>query len=149
MENLDTRIPFFEPRFIKPLWALRREQQGCTVEDIEEFHISTERPAPPLRDQSPVRLGVGRGFQYLGHWNKYGFIIVPSATAIGEVSTGSRHLGPVARRGMISEHDVYYPVRNVDYRTWQINHKQGGDLILYSDRIEVRLVKPIFVEFDL
>lgn len=102
-----------------------------------------------FHDRREVRLGVERGSQYLGHWNKYGFIIVPSATEIGEVSTGSWHLGPVARRGMISERDVYYPVRNVDYRTWQINHKQGGDLILYSDRIKVSLVKPVVVEFDL
>lgn len=101
------------------------------------------------RKESHLGGAIERGSQYLGHWNKKGFVIVPSATALGEVTTGDWIMAPIARNGMITEDGVYYPVRNRDYRDWQLEHNQGGDLILYSDRRLMRLPSPIVVEFDL
>ncbi|MGT2431136.1 DUF6402 family protein [Cupriavidus basilensis] len=49
---------------------------------------------------------------------------------------------------MITERKVYYPVRNRDYRKWQIKHQQGGDFIIYSDRVNVPLSKTVVFEFD-
>ncbi|MHA7681572.1 DUF6402 family protein [Cupriavidus sp. PET2-C1] len=90
-----------------------------------------------------------RGSQYLGHWNRKGFIIVPSATALGEITSNDWIMAPVARHGIISDHSIYHPVRNKDYRDWQLKHNQGGDLILYSDRRQIRLQNRLIVEFDL
>lgn len=103
-----------------------------------------------FHDRTDKTLGVvSNGTQYLGHWNKTGFIIVPGATALGEVSKADWVMQPVARGGMISENTVYYPVRNKDYRDWQLRHKQGGDLVLYSNRKIVPLREPYVMEFDL
>jgi len=92
---------------------------------------------------------VERGSQYLGHWNKYGFIVVPIGTIAGEINGAEWLMRPVARGGMVTNRYVYYPVRNQDYRDWQLRHNRGGDLILYSDRMVLNLFNPIIVEFDL
>ncbi|WP_439890186.1 DUF6402 family protein [Ralstonia sp. 25C] len=89
------------------------------------------------------------GTQYLGHWNKTGFIIIPAATIAGEVTKSDIPWYTVARNGLITEKNVYYPVRNKDYRNWQLQHGQGGDFIIYSDRRRVPLADPIVVEFYL
>ena len=101
------------------------------------------------RDNSYLNGAIKSGSQYLGHWNKKGFIIVPGATLAGEATTWDWPLFPVARDGMITESGIYYPVRNRDYREWQMKHKQGGDLVLYSDKKLLRLQTPLVVEFDL
>jgi len=93
---------------------------------------------------------IAKGSQYLGHWNKRGFIVVPVAVAAGEVQAADWLMRPVARSGIVNERYVYYPVRNRDYRDWQLRHRQGGDLILYSDRQVIHfLPDPFVVEFDL
>lgn len=102
-----------------------------------------------IRDVFTFHDRSGSPSQYLGHWNKKGFVIVPAATAWGEMSHGDWLMYPIARHGKISEDTVYYPVRNKDYRAWQLKHAQGGDMILYSDRKIVRLVEPQVIEFDL
>ncbi|MDK3023554.1 DUF6402 family protein [Cupriavidus taiwanensis] len=89
------------------------------------------------------------GTQYLGHWNKSGFIIVPSAVAAGELPTADWLMYPVARSGIVSDATVFYPVRNKDYRDWQLKHKQGGDMVLYSDRKRISLRPAKVLEFDL
>ncbi|WP_309491373.1 DUF6402 family protein [Trinickia mobilis] len=101
------------------------------------------------RNNSYLHGAIKSGSQYLGHWNKKGFIIVPGATLAGEMTTWDWPMFPVARDGMISDGNIYYPVRNKDYRQWQLKHGQGGDLVLYSDKRLLRLKVPLIVEFDL
>jgi hypothetical protein len=40
---------------------------------------------------------------------------------------------------------VLYPVRNSDFRAWQLKHNRGGDFIIYTDRLTVKLATPITV----
>lgn len=101
------------------------------------------------RDDSYFGGLIKGGSQYLGHWNKTGFILVPGAALASEMTEWDWPMLPVARNRAIRNDDVYYPVRNKDYRNWQVKHKQGGDLILYSDIKWVRLNTPLVVEFDL
>ncbi|WP_206999979.1 DUF6402 family protein [Trinickia mobilis] len=88
-----------------------------------------------------VRLGT--------HWNKTGFIIVPAAVLLGEISAADWLKYAVAKDGIISDSTVYHPVRNKNYRNWQLKHKQGGDLVLYSDRRVIKFPEPYLVEFSL
>ncbi|WP_420996880.1 DUF6402 family protein [Cupriavidus sp. 30B13] len=109
------------------------------MKDVFTFH-----------DRSDKTVGViPNGTQYLGHWNKTGFIIIPFDTVVGEVSKADWLMSPVARWGMVSSDMVYYPVRNKDYRAWQLKHRQGGDLIIYSDRRILRFRDPWVMDFNL
>jgi hypothetical protein len=101
------------------------------------------------RDDAYVGGLIGGGSQYLGHWNKTGFILVLGAALASEATKWDWPMLPVARDGAISDDDIYYPVRNKDYRNWQLKHRQGGDLILYSDIKRLKLSTPLVVEFDL
>jgi hypothetical protein len=75
--------------------------------------------------------------QYLGHWNSRHVAIVPAYLA----AHGRRWLDyPVVDRG-----DVVYPVTNKSYRDWRQRHDQGGDFIIYTDRINIRLDPPLRV----
>lgn len=83
--------------------------------------------------------------QYLGHWSSKGVIVVPLTQGATLISRAwANHpvkLGDVKIKG-----NVYYPVRNSDFRRWQHKHNQGGDFIIYSDRIIVPLLsRPITV----
>lgn len=40
---------------------------------------------------------------------------------------------------------VLYPVTNKDYRDWRARHNQGGDFMIYTDRVNVKLDSPIRV----
>ncbi|MGN5354419.1 DUF6402 family protein [Ralstonia sp. L16] len=55
----------------------------------------------------------------------------------------------VTRNAYISEKNVYYPIRNKDYRNWQLKHGQGGDFIIYSDRRSIPLAGPMVIEFNI
>lgn len=83
--------------------------------------------------------------QYLGHWNVKHVAIVPAHLATnGEVRSSKIEW----RRQPIKddkEGDFFYPVTNADYRGWRQAHRQGGDFMIYSDRLSVRLDSPIRV----
>lgn len=83
--------------------------------------------------------------QYLGHWNSKHVAIVPAHLATnGEVRSSDIEW----RRQPIKddkEGDFFYPVTNADYRGWRQAHQQGGDFMIYSDRLSVRLESPIRV----
>lgn len=109
--------------------------------------------------------------QYLGHWNRYGVILVPSAVAAdiinhtGEKSGNLRWGGhpdvpslpfiydngfkkPVdIIKGMfgrdLRRRDVYYPIYNSDYRGWSEKYNRGGDFVIYSDMRKISLPKVI------
>jgi hypothetical protein len=110
--------------------------------------------------------------QYLGHWNKDGFILT-NGGAISHLIDGKyihSDLGnspnslnwknylinsgldkPVdARRGMVRkfrEQDVYFPIYNKSYNEWREKHNRGGDFMIYSKPKYMKLKKPI--EFSL
>lgn len=109
--------------------------------------------------------------QYLGHWNRYGVIMVPSAVVANLINNGSEKGGdfkwgnhpgtpplpllydngfkkPVdvingLFGGGMRRQDVYYPVYNGDYNAWREKYNRGGDFLIYSDRRRVRLPKTI------
>jgi hypothetical protein len=105
--------------------------------------------------------------QYLGHWNSNGVIIALNA-ALAEVIAskafpdGQFELGndaryylpsipdhldkPVDIKSKLRKSEVYYPVRNRDFRQWRDLKKRGGDFVIYSDLKRVKLAKPIVVD---
>ena len=83
--------------------------------------------------------------QYLGHWSKKGVAIVPlkQATAMSNIDWVDVPTLHKTRLGL----SVMYPVKNSDFRKWQLLHKQGGDYLIYSDKKIARLNNPISIEF--
>ncbi|MES2529854.1 MAG: DUF6402 family protein [Pseudomonadota bacterium] len=82
------------------------------------------------------------GDQYLGHWNARHIAIVPAHQAVGG-GGHSEWLRQPIKDG--KEGDFFYPVTNADYRDWRQSHRQGGDFIIYTDRLSIRLDPPIRV----
>jgi hypothetical protein len=39
--------------------------------------------------------------------------------------------------------NVYYPVRNRDFRNWQMQHQCGGNILSFSDLKLLRLEQPV------
>lgn len=103
--------------------------------------------------------------QYLGHWNKEGFILTDGGlfnAALGKLLHTTFGDSPKeiedylisdgldkvvdARRGMIRkfrDKDVYYPVYNKTYNEWREKHNRGGDFMIYSKPKYMKLKKPI------
>lgn len=80
--------------------------------------------------------------QYLGHWSTRHVAVVPAHHLAG----GSGWLDyPVVDGNVHAEGGVLYPVTNKDYRDWRRKHRQGGDFIIYTDRLDVKLNPPIRV----
>jgi len=52
---------------------------------------------------------------------------------------------PVVEGSVYDKDSVLYPVTNKDYRDWRAKHNQGGDFMIYTDRINVKLDSPIRV----
>jgi hypothetical protein len=44
--------------------------------------------------------------------------------------------------------DVFYPVRNRDFRRWREIKGRGGDLLIFSNLQKVRLSKPIVIDLN-
>lgn len=108
--------------------------------------------------------------QYLGHWNKKGFVITTGAL-ISEFIDGTMiktkmnnspqyrasidwdylmneaMKDPIdIRKGVISAirpDDVFYPVYNKTYNDWREHHNRGGDFMIYSKPKYMKLKKPI------
>lgn len=98
--------------------------------------------------------------QYLGHWNRNGVILVPTAVASDLAANYGEDIqwgnGPYTEdgfdkpvdilKGMFGEmrtQDVYYPVRNSDYHKWREKFGRGGDFAIYTEPKKVKLPKPI------
>lgn len=83
--------------------------------------------------------------QYLGHWSEKGVAIVPLKQAsialnVGWIDVPTLHK---TRLGL----SVMYPVKNSDFRKWQLLHQQGGDYMIYTDKKIIKLNQPISIEF--
>jgi len=76
--------------------------------------------------------------QYLGHWNRRSVAIVP----LKQVSVMAKTVDWIDYP-IVTKAGVLYPVKNSDFREWQLAHGRGGDYIIYTDRICKRLAEPI------
>ncbi|UOB59302.1 DUF6402 family protein [Burkholderia pyrrocinia] len=96
------------------------------------------------------------GKQYLGHWNKHGVVIAPGSLLTGssspkrdsDIDIWVKSINkPVDTRkglfGKFREPDVYFPVYNADYDRWREKHHRGGDFMIYSKPVYLKLKKPI------
>lgn len=89
----------------------------------------------------------GNGSQYLGHWNAKSVNMVPLHFLPFTAKDGTDWVNyPITRGNMYDKGNVFYPVRNKDFREWQQKHKQGGDFMIYSDRKSIMLDNPITVK---
>ncbi|MCZ2496547.1 hypothetical protein GN316_07240 [Xylophilus sp. Kf1] len=84
--------------------------------------------------------------QYLGHWNRNTIAIVPAQVATSLFMNNEWVDGPVYQDPLRPNFDVLYPIKNSDFRQWQIKYARGGDYIIYTDRQPVRLAQPVRIE---
>ena len=82
--------------------------------------------------------------QYLGHWNRNHVAIGPALQLATTANIGWVDYA-VAQGDVHSKDAVLYPVKNSDFRAWQQKHGQGGDFIIYTDRMFMKLDTPITV----
>lgn len=114
----------------------------------------------------------GTASQYLGHWNRYGMIVVPAAAVADILNNGVGERGGSLQWGnrpdtppmpyiydngfkkpvdiinglfkqSLRKQDVYYPIYNSDYNAWRERYGRGGDFVIYSDIKKIVLPKPI------
>ncbi|VWB12108.1 hypothetical protein BPS26883_00403 [Burkholderia pseudomultivorans] len=112
--------------------------------------------------------------QYLGHWNKKDMILSYRA-AVSDLIDGKKvhtQMGsseitettinwpylpgdpidkPVDKRpgfGKLLEKNVYYPVYNKTYNEWREKHNRGGDFMIYSKPLLLKLRNPISIKLD-
>jgi hypothetical protein len=119
---------------------------------VESAYIDRNRVATVkaisiyIKDPYTFTTDRGEVSQYLGHWSSKGVIVVP----ITEIATLGNQwwanfpvkIGDAHRKG-----NVYYPVRNSDFRNWQMKHRRGGDFVIYSDREVLSLLtRPIVIQ---
>ncbi|MWL86334.1 DUF6402 family protein [Cupriavidus sp. SW-Y-13] len=102
----------------------------------------------------------GPASQYLGHWNKRGMILLPAAAVahfmaeslggrsefFGRMEVDDMALLPVTVKDRLEPENVYYPIRNRDFRAWQAKHRRGGDFLIYSDLGSIRLKEPLHID---
>jgi len=106
--------------------------------------------------------------QYLGHWSRHGMVISVLAFAAQFLtdrpkSTKDWEWGntpiesqvfvddfgkPIDIAQGMQERNVYYPVRNRDYRQWRACHKRGGDFVVYTDLRRIKLTTPIVLQLE-
>lgn len=97
-----------------------------------------------VRDNFTFTDDKGAASQYLGHWNRSHVAIVPAHEVAALANIGWMDYSVV--QGDVHAKDaVVYPVKNSDFRAWQLKHNQGGDFIIYTDRLNVKLAAPITV----
>ncbi|RQZ19157.1 hypothetical protein DIE15_05360 [Burkholderia sp. Bp9031] len=98
-----------------------------------------------VKDGYTFEADAGKSSQYLGHWGENGIIVVPYSFVSSRDSRIPQLNYPVAVGDVRKKRNLYYPVRNSDFREWQKKHKRGGDFIIFSDKKFVRLDKSIRV----
>ncbi|WP_234193539.1 DUF6402 family protein [Pseudacidovorax sp. NFM-22] len=76
--------------------------------------------------------------QYLGHWNSEHVAVVPAHQV-----AGGWLKYPVVQGNPHAKDAVLYPVTNADYRAWRQKHGRGGDFLIYTKPLSVRLPRPL------
>ncbi|MGJ7582031.1 DUF6402 family protein [Variovorax sp. RHLX14] len=78
--------------------------------------------------------------QYLGHWSSSHVAVVPAH----QLASGKGWLDyPVVEGSIYAQDSTFYPVTNKHYRDWRAKFGQGGDFMIYTDRLSVKLDRPI------
>ena len=78
--------------------------------------------------------------QYLGHWSPSHVAVVPAH----QLDSGKGWLDyPVMEGSIYAQDSTLYPVTNKHYSDWRAKFGQGGDFIIYTDRLSVKLDRPI------
>ncbi len=169
IEDIHTYLQF-ERAGVESTWSQKLEQaRKRAVEDRGvpddltaalgsfTFYVAIERAFVNARSATVSEISVyikdnytfttdpGSVSQYLGHWSSKGVIVVPPTEGSTLANRGWANfavkLGDPKVKG-----NVYYPVRNSDFRKWQVKHRRGGDFIIYSNRIVLLLLlRPIKV----
>jgi hypothetical protein len=125
--------------------------QYCRRTQVEVTHIYAY-----VKDSYSFN-DVGPSSQYLGHWNKTGVVIVPSAAAVSLSASSQKQVAleagnettppfPVDLLGKLFGKDIYYPVRNRDFLNWRDKKGRGGDFLVFSNRELIKLKSPITLD---
>lgn len=86
-----------------------------------------------------------KGSQYLGHWNKTSVSVVPIHQIVMNMIKTDRKGYAIFESPSSFNFSLMYPIRNSNFRDWQLKHQQGGDFIIYTDLEANILDKPIEV----
>lgn len=129
---------------------------SCTKTKVEITHIFVYvKDIYSFNDKTDIS-------QYLGHWNRQG-VIIASDAAVADIfkmpERGNKprqylpalpaHLDkPVDIKSSLRKADVFYPVRNRDFRRWREIKGRGGDLLIFSNLQKVKLPKPIVIDLS-
>lgn len=106
----------------------------------QDGSATVTRVAIYVKDHYTFLTKPGNASQYLGHWNKRR-VAIQHLHAAAMVANAQLSDAPVIiGRGA---DNIFYPVRNSDFRAWQQKHARGGDFILYSDCMWINLYRPI------
>jgi hypothetical protein len=138
----------------------------CCKSSVEITHIYAYAKDSYSFSDKPGR----KSSQYLGHWNKYGVVMVPAAVAADFANGLSEKHSPDVEWGDspdtptlmsyiydngfkkpidvlnglfndLRKKDVYYPIRNSDYNAWRSKFKRGGDFAIYTELKKIKLKK--------
>lgn len=140
----------------------------CCKASVEITHIYAYAKDSYSFADKPGR----KSSQYLGHWNKYGLVMVPASIAADFANGLSEKHSPDVDWGDspdkptlmpyiydngfkkpvdilnglfrdLRKKDVYYPIHNSDYNTWRAKFKRGGDFAIYTELKKIKLQRPI------
>jgi hypothetical protein len=140
----------------------------CCGSSVEITHIYAYAKDSYSFADKPNR----KSSQYLGHWNKYGVVMVPAAVAGDFANNVSEKHSPDVNWGDYADtptlmsyiydngfkkpvdildglfrdlrkKDVYYPVHNSDYNAWRNKFRRGGDFVIYTELRKIRLQRSI------
>jgi hypothetical protein len=140
----------------------------CCKSSVEITHIYAYAKDSYSFADKPGR----KSSQYLGHWNKYGVVMVPASVAADFANGLSEKHSPDVDWGEspqtptlmpyiydngfkkpvdilnglfrdLRKKDVYYPIHNSDYNAWRNKFKRGGDFAIYTELKKIKLQKPI------
>lgn len=71
--------------------------------------------------------------------------IVPAQVALSNLANKEWVDGPVYQDPLGGNLNILYPVKNKDFRQWQLRHQRGGDYIIYTNRKPILLKEPIHI----
>jgi len=113
------------------------KENGKSIATITHIYVY-------VRDGFTFTDAASSASQYLGHWGRKGIAIVLAKMAssyVGKIDWLDYPVIASAGRGV----GVFYPVKNSDFRRWQLENNQGGDYMIYSNKKSIFLTKPIVV----
>lgn len=111
--------------------------------DQQAGTATVTRVAVYVKDNYTFSTNPGKASQYLGHWNKRHVAIQHLYVAAMAAKAPLPNTPVMIGRGA---DNIFYPVRNSDFRMWQQKHGRGGDFVLYSDCMWVTLRRPITIK---